>query len=111
MVVLDVKLVPSLDEGDSGAEAFGLADDGSGFHAEGFGLIAGGDGAGGIGHDGDDGDGAIAELRAELLLDGGKVGVEVEEEPLNGGRAGDAQRHPSIFAVSLLPRQGNSHSR
>jgi hypothetical protein len=65
-----------------GAEAFGVGDDGAGFDAEGFGLVAGGDADGGVGHHGDDGDGAAAELGTDLLLDGGEVGVEVDEEPV-----------------------------
>lgn len=83
VVVLDVELVTALDYDEARAEAFCLADLGSGLDAEGFGLIAGGDGAGSVGHDGDDDDGAVAKLGAELLFDGGEVGVEVKEKPAN----------------------------
>jgi len=82
VVVVGVDFMAAFDEDDVGAEAFGVGDDGAGFDAEGFGLVAGGDADGGVGHHGDDGDRAAAELRADFLLDGGEIGVEVNEEPV-----------------------------
>ena len=103
VVVFDIELVARFDQLDAGAESFGLADLGAGPHAESFGLVTGGNAAGGIGHDGNDGDGAVAQLGAKLLLDGGEVGVQVEEEPADarlGGviEAGEAEAHALIFA-------------
>ena len=56
--------------------------------AEGFGLVAGGDTDGGVGHHGDDAHRAAAQLGARLLLHRGEVGVEVDEEPVQLGTAG-----------------------
>ncbi len=85
VVVVDVDFVAGLDEDEAGTHAFGVADHGSGFDAEGFGLVAGGDADGGVGHHGDDADGAAAQLGASFLLNGGEVGVEIDEEPVEGG--------------------------
>ena len=68
VVVLDVELVARLDENDLGAHALGVGDDGSGSDAEGLGLVAGGDAAGGVGHHGHHADGPAAQLRPRLLL-------------------------------------------
>ena len=78
--VFGVDGVVAVDEDDVGADVFGFADLGAGFDAEGFGLVAGGDAAGGVGHGGDDGEGFVAVLGVELLLDGGKEAVEVDVE-------------------------------
>ena len=85
VVVVDVELVAGLDEDDAGADALGVGDHGAGVDAEGLGLVAGGDAAGGVGHHGDHGDGPAAQLGAGLLLDGGEVGVEIDEEPVQRG--------------------------
>ena len=82
MVVFGVDLVARLDENDLGAHALGVGDDGSGAHAEGLGLVAGGDAAGGVGHHGHHAHRTAAQLRPRLLLARGKVGVEVDEEPV-----------------------------
>jgi hypothetical protein len=87
VVVLGVKLVAGLDEDEIGAHFFGIADGSAGFYAVSFGLVAGGDAASSVGHHGDHGDGAVAEIGARLLLDGGEVGVEVDEEPVDEGCA------------------------
>jgi len=105
VVVLDVYLVSRLDEGDFGAETFGVGDERAGFDSESFGFITGGDGTGGIGHDGDNGNRAVTELWAELLLDGGEVGVKVEEEPAEGRRIGLVRGHASIFVFYSLSWQ------
>ncbi len=88
VMVVDVDFVAGFDEDDLGAHAFGLGDDGAGFDAEGFGLIAGRDADGGVGHHGDDGDGTAAQFGADLLLDGGEIGVEIDEEPVEAGAGG-----------------------
>jgi hypothetical protein len=82
VVVVGVDFVAAFNEYDVGAEALRVGDDGAGFDAEGFGFVTGGDADGSVGHHGDDGDGTAAELGTDLLLDGGKVGVEVDEEPV-----------------------------
>ncbi len=78
--VLGVLGVVAFDEDDAGAEFFGFADLGAGFDAEGFGLVAGGDAAGGVGHGGDDGERFAAVLGVELLLDGREEAVEIDVE-------------------------------
>ena len=65
---------------------FGLADLGAGLDAEGLGLVAGGDAAGGVGHGGDDGERAVAVFGVELLLDRRKEAVEVDVEEARSGR-------------------------
>ena len=66
-----------------GAHAFGVGDDGSGADAEGLGLITGRDADGCVGHHGNDADRPAAQFGADLLLDGGEVGVEIDEEPVD----------------------------
>jgi len=88
VVVLGIELMAGFNEDDVGAEGAGIVDEGAGFDAESLGLIAGGEADGGVGDHGDDGDGAVAELGSVLLLDGGKVGVEVDEEPVEAGDDG-----------------------
>ncbi len=85
VVVVDVDLVAGLDEDDLGAHAFGVANEGAGADAEGLGLVAGGDAAGGVGKHGHNGDGPAAQIGADLLLDRGEVGVEIDEEPVEAG--------------------------
>ena len=67
--VVGVDAVVALDEDDFGADAFRFADLRAGLDAEGLGLVAGGDAAGGVGVGGHDGEGAVAVLGVELLLD------------------------------------------
>ena len=64
----------------SGTDALGLAHLGAGLDAEGLGLVAGGDAAGGVGVGGDDGEGTVAVLGVKLLLDRRKERVEVDVE-------------------------------
>ena len=82
-VVIDIEFVARFDEHDVGAHAFGVGDDGSGFDAEGFGLVAGGDATGRVGHHGNDADRTAAQLGPDLLLDRGEVGVEIDEKPVH----------------------------
>ena len=63
-----------------GADLLGFADLRAGLDAEGLGLVAGGDAAGGVGHGGDDGEGLAAILGVELLLDRREERVEVDVE-------------------------------
>jgi hypothetical protein len=102
VVVLNVELVPSLDQLNAGAEAFGFADLGSSADAKGLGLITGGDGAGGVGHNRDHGNRPIAQLGAEFLLDRGEIRIEVEKEPANtrlrGSGRVEGNGHWVIFA-------------
>ena len=127
--IFGIDAVVAFDEDDGGTDAFGFADLGSGFDAEGLGFVAGGDAAGGVGVGGDDGEGAVAVFGVKLLLDGGKEAVEVDVQegeavglrlirharssgPLTGLRPGKSQANRTrmgrpqaggaiIFAVSL----------
>jgi hypothetical protein len=74
-----------VDDGDSGAEAFGVAHARAGLDAFGFCFVACGDAAAAVAGDGRDGDRFAAESGLDVLLNGGEVGVEIEEER--------AQRH------------------
>ena len=77
------------DEDNLRADALGLAHLRAGPDAEGLGLVAGGDAAGGVGHPGDDGERAAAVLGVELLLDRGEEAVEVDvQEGEAVGRGG-----------------------
>ena len=64
----------------SGQMLFGFADLRAGLDAEGLGLVAGGDAAGGVGEGGDDGEGLAAVFGVELLLDRREEAVEVDVE-------------------------------
>ncbi len=105
VVVVDIDIVTGLDEGDRRAESAGFRNLGAGADAACLGLVGGGDGTGGVRHDGNDGDGAVAEVGAELLFDGGEVGVEVEEEPVETGVGGEWRFHEGIFAFYLPKSQ------
>ncbi len=76
--VLCVVGVVAGDEDDAGADFFGFADLSAGLDAEGLGLVAGGDAAGGVGHGGDDGERLAAVFGVELLLDRREEAVEVD---------------------------------
>jgi hypothetical protein len=45
--------------------------------------VAGRDAAGSLRFHWNDGNGTPAQLRPQLLLDGGEIGVEIEEKPAN----------------------------
>ena len=73
--------VAAFDEDDAGAEFFGFADLRASLDAEGFGLVAGSDADGGVGHGGDDGERfAGVVLLVKLLFYGRKKAVEVDVE-------------------------------
>ena len=99
VVVLGVDLVAALDQHDLRAHALGVGDDGSGAHAEGLGLVAGRDAAGGVGHHGHHAHRPAAQLGPRLLLHRGKVGVQIDEEPVER-RARSGIRQPGIFCAS-----------
>ena len=99
VMVLGVDFVAAFDENDLRAHALGVGDDGSGAHAEGLGLVAGGDAAGGVGHHGHHADGPAAQLGPDLLLDGGEVGVQIDEEPVEQG---------SLSGIGVLERSSGS---
>ncbi len=87
--VLGVLGVVAGDEDDVGADSFGFAYLGAGFDAEGLGLVAGGDAGGGVGHGGDDGEGAATIFRVELLLDRGEEAVQVDVQEVKAVGLGD----------------------
>jgi hypothetical protein len=64
VVVIDIQLVPGLNEHDARAKPLGLADLGASADAKSFGFIACRDATGGIGQHGNDGDRAVAQLRS-----------------------------------------------
>ena len=80
MGVFGVVGVIACDKDDARTFYFGFADLCAGFDAEGFGLIAGGDATGGVGHGGDDSERLAAILLVDLLFDGRKEAVQVDVE-------------------------------
>jgi hypothetical protein len=85
VVVVDVDLVARLDQDQAGTHPLGFGHDGTGSDAVRLGLITGGDAAGCVGHHGYDSHGLTAQLGAILLLDRGKIGIEIDEEPVEAG--------------------------
>jgi hypothetical protein len=85
MVVVHIEFMPGLHQHDAGAEPLGLANLGSGSHPIAFGLVTGSDTAGCIRHQRNHCHRAAAELRPQLLLHRGEVGIEVQEQPLQPG--------------------------
>src|ERR1700730_15975911 len=78
MGVLRVLGVVARDEDDLGTDLFGFADLGSGFDAEGLGLVAGSYAAGCVGHGGNYGEGPAAVLRVQLLFYRREEAVQVD---------------------------------
>jgi len=111
VVVVDIDLVAGLDKDDLGAQAFGVGDDRTGFNAEGFGLVAGGDADGGIGHHGNDADGTAAQLGADLLLDRCEVGVEIDEEPVETRDGAEILRGRGFWRPRWTDRIGEAKLR
>ncbi len=83
-MILDVKRRPGLDEHQPRATLPRLADVGAGLDPETLRLVAGGDAAGAVGHDWNDGDRLIAQGGLLLLLNGGEEGVEIDDEGAKG---------------------------
>jgi hypothetical protein len=83
VVILHVEFVPCLDEDDLRAHAPGFGHDGAGLHAKGFGLVAGRNAAGGVGHHRHNAYGTPAQIRPHILLDGSKVGVQIDKQPVD----------------------------
>jgi hypothetical protein len=81
VVVVDIELVARFDEFYAGAEPLRLADLSARPDAERLGLITGGNSTGSVRQKRNYGNRAVTEFGPEFLLDGGKIGVEVEEEP------------------------------
>ena len=69
-----------------GAEAPGFVYGCTGFYAEGFGLIASGNCASGIGFDRNNRNRFAAQLGTQLLLDARKAAVEIEIQPAQAQR-------------------------
>ncbi len=82
VMVLGVELVAAFHQHNLRAHALGVGNNGSGPHAERLGLVAGRNAAGGVGHHGHHAYGPAAQLGPRLLLDAGKVGVQIDEEPV-----------------------------
>ena len=100
--IFRVRGVVSVDKDDIRADAFGLADAGTGLNAEGFGLVAGGNERGGVGHGGDDAGGLVAVLGMELLLHRREEAIEIDvEEGEEVGLSGGA--HERIIFASCSP--------
>ncbi len=85
VMIVDIKLMTSLDQDDAGTHAFSVGDDGAGFYPVGFCFVAGSDATGCVGHHGHDADGLAAELGPVLLFTRGEIGVEIDEEPIQIG--------------------------
>lgn len=95
IVEVEVVGVAGLDEDEPRAHALGLSDVRERADAELLGLVARGDDRGGVGEDGDDGDGFAAERGVDLLLARGEEGVEVDVE-VEEGHWGDVRHAPRI---------------
>ena len=80
MMVIDVEMVARLDNVEAGAKTLRLSNAHSGLDAEALRFITCGNGARGIGHHGGDNHRFPPQLRMLLLLDRGKVGVEINKK-------------------------------
>ena len=80
-----VELVAAFDQHDLRTHAFGVGDNCPGANAEGLSLVTCGNAAGCIDHCGHDPHWPAAKLGPQLLLDRGKVGIQVDEEPVEQG--------------------------
>ena len=101
MVVLGVDLVAAFHQNDLRAHPLGIGDDSAGAHAKSFGFVAGGNADGRIGHHRHHADWPPAKLRPDLLLHRRKVGVQINEEPVQQG---------SVSGISGRDRFGGSSS-
>jgi hypothetical protein len=84
MVDLDIARRPAFDQHDVGTLLPRFPHRRAGFHAEGFGFVAGGDAAGGFGHHRHNADRATAQAWIILLLHRSEVRVEVDEKAAQG---------------------------
>ena len=105
VVVLDIELMSCLNQHKVGASFFGFPDHRACFDAEGFGFIAGGDGAGAVGQHLDDGDGATTQFGALLLFAGREEAIEVEEKPVDEVVVGGARVHVVFLSRRRWGRQ------
>ena len=107
MVVVDVELVARDDEFDVGAELARLGHLRARLHAERLRLDARGDAYGGIREHGNDAERTPAQPRLDLLLDGGKIRVEIDEQrPERHGFAAVAGR--VLASVNLRRKTSGS---
>lgn len=73
--------MPRFHQLDARAEALGIADLRARAYPKGLRFVAGCDAAGGIGHDGNDGNRPVAKPWLQFLFNRRKVGVQIEKEP------------------------------
>ena len=98
VVILDVALVPRLDDPQAGAHPLRVAHARARFHAEFFRLVARGDGAGAVHIHRHHGDRQAAQARLHLLLHRGEVGIEINDHP--------GERHSVSMNTSRRARFG-----
>lgn len=108
MVDLDVARRAREHERELGAPRQRLADCRAGADIERLRLVAGGDAAGGLGHDRHDRDRASAQLRPVELLDRSEEGVEVDEQAAQGhaGRPRMGRQYPARASQRRKRRSG-----
>jgi hypothetical protein len=101
VVVLDIKLVPRLNQHEVRAAFFGLPYRRASFDAERSGFVTGGNGARAIRHHLNNRHWTTAQLRTILLFAGREIAVEVEEEPVDPAILGIVGHH-NVHVAFLL---------
>ena len=82
VMILDIQLVARLDQHQAGTELLGVGDHDAGFDAKSLGLVTGCKATGCVGHHGHNGHWAVAQLGPGVLFHRGKIGVHIDEEPI-----------------------------
>jgi hypothetical protein len=101
LVIVGIEPMIGLHRDDIGAEASCVAHERSGLDAVGLGRVAGGDRYGRLRRRLHDDDGLFTQGRGLLLLAGREEGVEVEEQPSDGG--GLAFVHRLFYSPLMSP--------
>ena len=97
VMVVDIDLVPRLDQLDIGAHVLGVGHYGPGLNAKGFGFVTCCNANRCVGHHGHNAHRPAAQLGAHLLLHRGKIGVQIDKQPV--------QKRAAFRLRFRLPRQ------
>ena len=112
MMKIDIELVPRDHQHDIGDAFFRFPHVGQRFHAKLFGLTAGSNQTGGVGEHRHHADRSTAKLRPILLLAGREVGIEIDEQGVEGhaGRDGLSSGAPThIHSRNVGVREKQAH--